>query len=118
MSLPVFNPPVPPDSPMKKKRSTRLYSFSQGDGYTQEVGAGLNARFDTLPVSWSDLSVEEIDDIEGQLESVPKGGCFLWTAPRQAAAQKWKCPTWERTYKAGLLDGLSATFTEVFDLDD
>jgi len=118
MSLLTFNPAVAPDSPVSKKVQTRLNGISFGDGYSQTVGDGINCRYDELVLSWSELSISQIESIESFLKSVPVGGSFLWTAPRKSESQKWKCPSWTRTYKSGEIDGLSATFKEDFNLDD
>jgi len=118
MSVLTFNPPVPPDSPVNRKRQTRLKGVAFGDGYSQQVGHGINNRSDTLPLTWSDIPTAQVEALEAFFESVPAGGFFLWTAPRRSSPQKWSCSEWTRTYRSGQLDGFAVTLTEVFNLDD
>ena len=118
MSALTFSPPVAPDVRPSRKRMVRSKSLTQGDGYYQECGDGLNPKYDVWTLTWSDMSANEVSGyIDDFLEAIPVGGWFYWQAPRKDVVQKWKSSAVTLTPGSAGLDSISVTFTEVFNLD-
>lgn len=117
MSIPTFSPPRGPDFPAQRKRAARVLSLSFGDGYAQVSGDGLNAVADSITLSWSFLSRAEADAIDAFFADRAGREAFWWQSPYEARPQKWRCTEWSRSRVSGAYDSMTATFTEVFDLD-
>lgn len=116
MSLTTFNPPVGPTYPAARKTDARVDALNFGDGYS-ERSSGLNSLQDTLSLVWPDLTKAQADEIEAYFRARGGQEAFYWTAPHCDAPQKWVCKPWSRERQTGAFDKITATFTEVFDLD-
>lgn len=90
----------------------RVKSAKFGDGYEQRVGEGINTR----PRSWSLTFLgptARTDAIAAFLEAADGVASFDWTPP-YGPAGKFVCRSWSRTVPALVIQGISATFEEVF----
>lgn len=111
-----FTPPFAPSYGLSRQITPRVLGAQFGDGYTQRAGDGLNAIPRTATLEWKDLRVVDADTIETFLIAQKGYLAFYWTDPREGSPRKWKCPTWSRASPYGVVDSISATFEQVFDL--
>lgn len=117
MSLPVLDAPTP-DLPLTGTPTPRVNFFQQGDGYSQRTKDGLNSVDDSVTVTWGKLTKTRFDSMVAFFNARAGAEAFLWTEPGEAAPRKWICNKWPRTHKPAARYALTATFQEVFDLDD
>jgi phage-related protein len=105
-----------PTTSAQKSTEAKTLRAEFGDGYTQRVADGLNSVRDTYSVSWEDISRTDARLIDDFLRA--RGGfeAFLWTPPGATVSKKWICESWSVTNASTVLDSVSATFVEVFDL--
>lgn len=90
----------------------RVRTAQFGDGYSQRVGDGIN----TMPRSWSltfTRQTADIDAIEAFLVARAGVESFDWTPPAGVAG-KWICKSWSRVVHFNVVQGINATFEEVF----
>ena len=126
MSIPTLPgpPTVPNPAPrMPRKRNTRTLEMTFGDGYSQSTEDGLNSVFDSVSLVWPGMTETAADELDAFFTERAGSKPFYWTYPRASVPQKWKCKTWDRTPLTSKGNGMdrdqiTATFTEVFDLDD
>jgi phage-related protein len=110
-----FAPPVAPGYASQRQIQARVLRADFGDGYSLRAGDGLNSVKRVWSLTWPVLRIAEADVIEAFLTA--RGGVqpFWWTAPDEGPRQ-FICPGWSRQKSAAGIDGLTATFEEVFDL--
>lgn len=111
-----FTPPRPPTIGAVLSVQPRVLTAAFGDGYSQRIGAGLNAQPQSWSLVWGPLPTAEIDGIAAFLSDRAGVEPFRWTAPRAAAARVFLCPEWQVTERGAGLAELTARFVEVFDL--
>lgn len=84
-----------------------------GDGYEQRQGAGINRQPRTFALTFRRVA-GEIDDIDEFLKARGAVESFHYTHPGQTIGV-FVCREWLRTNIAYGVDGLSATFEEVYE---
>lgn len=95
-----------------QSRQPKVRTAAFGDGYQQRVVSGINAS----PRIWSLQFMRdeaEIDAIDAFLDSHNGVASFDWQPPTGLPG-KWICRTWSRTVPFMAVQGLEATFEEVF----
>lgn len=105
-----------PTTSASKQSEAKTLKADFGDGYTQRVGNGINNVRDTYTLSWEDISRTDAKTIDDFLRARGGWDAFYWTAPGATVAKKWICEQWSVTNASTVLDSVSATFIEVFDL--
>lgn len=83
-----------------------------GDGYSVEVGDGLNTREESWPVSASG-PLTEMQPLIDFLDAHPGHITFLWAPPHRAQA-RYKCRGYTVTNKHGNEVTVSATFIRAY----
>lgn len=106
--------------------SARTLEAGFGDGYEQRAGDGLNVLEKTWNVTWAAIATADCQTLVDFLEARAGHEAFLWT-PARGPQIKVKCKSWHRLpvlndatdpdNVVGVLDGLTATFECVPDLD-
>jgi phage-related protein len=84
-----------------------------GDGYEQRQGAGINQQRRKLSLTFK-RPIAEIEAIDTFLKARGSIEAFDYMHSGQATG-KYVCREWTRTNIAKGIDGLSATFEEVFE---
>jgi phage-related protein len=95
-----------------QEQQPRVRAAQFGDGYQQRVGDGIN----TMPRKWPlqfTRATADIDAIETFLVARAGVESFDWTPPAGAAG-KWICKAWSRIVHKDTVQGINATFEEVF----
>lgn len=90
----------------------RLRTAQFGDGYSQVVADGLNAKIEQWSVVISDLYADEMAPITAFLDS-HVGESFYWTPP-DGTQGLYRCTQYKKTPKAANLRTITATFQQVF----
>ncbi|MGW8422439.1 phage tail protein [Comamonas sp. HJ-2] len=101
-----------PNSGPTQARQPKVRTAAFGDGYQQRVASGINAS----PRSWSlqfTRREADIDAIEVFLNAHNGVTSFDWQPPTGLPG-KWICRSWSRTVTVRKVQGLEATFEEVF----
>lgn len=111
-------PSLSPDYGSSAQKKPRVLTSNFGDGYSQRAAAGINPLSQVWQLSWSALSTTDANTLDAFF--VAKGGhtAFLWTPPRESTALKWICQEWSRSISHPNNDSITATFIQVFDLDE
>lgn len=88
-----------------------------GDGYMQRQPESINTNPQVWNLSFNNRDVSEADEIDDFLTA--RGGVenFKWTPPRSVTEGLFICMDWTRTVVVAGLDSISATFTEVFEVE-
>jgi phage-related protein len=84
-----------------------------GDSYEQRQGTGINRQPRKYSLTFKRIKTE-IDDIDAFLKARGAIEAFTYTHPGQPAGA-FVCREWTRTDIARGVDGLSATFEEVYE---
>ncbi|WP_319543153.1 phage tail protein [uncultured Pseudodesulfovibrio sp.] len=113
-----FIPPKPPSFPLPVKTTARVKSISFGDGYSQGVADGLNAIYDAITITWKELTLTQVVEIDTFLRAHEGTRPFYWTHPSKNIPQKWVCRTWTPDSTQDNRHTLTANFMEDFSLDD
>ncbi len=90
----------------------RVSSAKFGDGYEQRVGDGINTRPRTWSLNFTGPTVRT-DEIAAFLEARNGVESFDWTPP-YGPAGKFKCESWSRSVPSLFIQGINATFKEVY----
>lgn len=101
--------PAPGASEANEPR-VRVSKF--GDGYQQRVGDGINNQPRTWTLQFTGPTART-DEISAFLKARAGTESFDWTPP-YGAAGKWICSSWSRAVIWNTVQGVSATFIEVF----
>lgn len=108
-----------PDFGSEKEVKPLVSKVQFGDGYQARQTHGINLKPRTYKLQFANRDVSEIDAIESFLEARVTGTgdyeSFDWTPPREDTSAKFVCFEWTRNFKNSALDGLTATFEEVFE---
>lgn len=103
---------VPDDSPTGDTKFN-LLETKFGDGYSQAIVDGLNAKSETWPLKF-DRSQTDIAPIKAFLDA-HMGISFLWTPPDAGATQGYyRCKGYSSTPRSGNQETLSFTLQQWF----
>jgi phage-related protein len=108
VSTPVAGASVSPD--------VRILKASFGDGYSQRSADGINNIVDRYELTWENIDRAEANTILAFLKARAGIESFYWTPPGETVERLWLCEKWQRTHVTAVLDTVSATFIESFDL--
>ncbi len=86
-----------------------------GDGYTQRLGAGLNAVRGTIPMAWDVLPQAQATAIEQFLAARAGVESFLYQMPDETSPRKFTCQSWTTGWAGPALRSVSAEFRQEFD---
>jgi phage-related protein len=89
----------------------RVLSAQFGDGYAQEIYAGINAIVRRWSLSFANRERAEIAEMLAFLRE--NSLAFDWTDPNGQAG-RWKCASWRQSHVHAAVQTLSAEFEEVF----
>lgn len=92
----------------------RVLTSQFGDGYSQRVADGINARPESWALTFSARTNSERDTILAFLEARNGVESFDWTSPRGTVG-KWICSEWGYVPDNAATNTVTATFTQVFD---
>lgn len=94
----------------------RILKATFGDGYAQRSADGINTVVEKYDLTWENISREEAEVIIAFFKA--RGGyeSFEWTPPGYTVASKWTCEQWGRQHINPVLDTVTATFNQSFDL--
>jgi phage-related protein len=70
-------------------RKNRLLSAQFGDGYSQELPAGINANFDVWEIKWNPTNVTDTRTLTAALD-VGLYDYMTWQSPLATATQRFK----------------------------
>ncbi|MBA8881732.1 phage tail protein [Phyllobacterium myrsinacearum] len=117
MTLPIFEPSVPPSSGTRHKPEIKLLEAEFGDGYTQSARRGINHLRRTLALSWDKLLPWQEAEIMGFLTERGGDRLFYFTPTGERKALKWTCQEFDSAHNN---DGfqVSATFKQSFNLEN
>jgi len=89
--MPIYNLPLPTKiiSTSKKKTNFRMLSVQFGDGYSQQVLDGINAKIDSWDLAYAPLSFIDKDTVESFFDTVNTTQWFYWTPIGETVAKKW-----------------------------
>lgn len=100
-----------PDWSPSGEESPRVLSVGFGDGYSQEIGDGINTNLPKWELKFSNRSKAEYDAILAFLRARNGVEQFIFTAPGESVAQHWLCKTWNPSpWNGGNNHSLTATF--------
>lgn len=108
----IFTPPYAPSYGTPVSKVYRRLEPQFGDGYEQYVPDGLNNIVETWELTWNNISDENVDIIENQLDSFA-GGTFAWTTPK-GQTKKFTCVKASRTFTGFKTCSFNATFVQSF----
>ena len=109
-------PNISPDYGLQEDSEPKVRRVSFGDGYEQRLSFGLNQDPKTWPVTWSNITTAEADQIKVFLNARAQDSqSFNWTPPDTATAYKWFCEKWSRRLTAFNRWTVNATFRQVFE---
>ncbi len=115
--LEVFVPPRNPDIGAGLEEVANLNIAKFGDGYSQRTPKGINFISSTIPARWGMLNKNDRDKIIRFFRN--KGGYVaFWYGLPGEILRKYVCQKWSSAEKAMDLWEVSATFEQVFDLDN
>ena len=119
MTSETFAPTRRPQLGSSESHEPRINISQFGDGYTQRSTDGINTDPAAFSYVWNAVEESEADYITDFFAA--RGGveAFFWT-PRSgspATTYKYICKQWTRTPLGAGLFNISASFTQVFDLD-
>jgi len=100
------------------KASTNILKAKFGDGYSQRGLNGLHPVETSWNLSWSELKLEQIKEIEKYFSSRNGIRSFIWTPIRyeHLAAKRFTAPSWSRGYVGSTHDSFSVAFNQEFDI--
>lgn len=93
----------------------RVRIAEYGDGYSQRAVEGLNPISEVWELIFDIRQDSTTDDILLFLAD-HVGQAFMWTPPGRGLPIRVMCNEWQRTFTTNNLNGIRATFTQVFDL--
>lgn len=94
----------------------RVLKASFGDGYSQRSADGINNIVDKYSLTWENIDREEAETIMAFLRARAGVETFTYTVPRETTPRKWLCEQFQQTHVTAVLDTVTATFIESFDL--
>lgn len=99
-----------------RKQEARVLKAQFGDGYAQRASDGINNVVATYDLTWEDISRDDAKTLDDFLTA--RGGyeSFDWTPPGEASPKKWTCAQWSVDHRNPVLDTVTATFVQCFDL--
>lgn len=100
------------------KAGTNILKAKFGDGYSQRGLNGLHPVETAWSVSWSELELEKIKELEKYFTSRMGIRSFIWTPIRyeHQVAKRFIAPDWNRGYVGFTHDRFAVTFEQVFDI--
>lgn len=117
MALDLFTPPKEPSyNGTSQKTKANLHVANFGDGYTQRAVAGINNIRRTFPLKWATLTKADMQTITDFLEVKAGAIAFRFVPPTESVEVVVTCNEWTETPDQFESFGISATFTEEFDL--
>lgn len=114
MTLPTFNPPLPPSPGSSDKPEVRIRKAEFGDGYTQSTADGLNHVRRVLVLEWPVLEAAEADAIIAFFRTQGGYRTFLYTPPGESDPVKWTCEDWPKSYLGSSRYSVTATLRQSF----
>jgi phage-related protein len=115
MTIPVFDPPIPPAVGAKIKREVKLLRADFGDGFSQIARDGTNHIRKSYDLEWPVLTEAQADQIVDFLEA--RGGDeMFWYSLGNKPAIKMTCDQWEEAQNSGGHFSVTATFKQSFSL--
>lgn len=93
----------------------RVRVVEYGDGYSQRAVEGLNPISETWNLVFDIRSDADTDDIL-QFLADHVGLAFSWIPPGRSVPMRVMCNEWQRTFTTNGINGVRATFVQVFDL--
>jgi phage-related protein len=88
-----------------------------GDGFAQRAQDGINSNPLRRQFSWSTLTKEEADYIDGFLTEARGVNSFYYQLLDETQPRLYVCPEWEVETVAFDIYNITATFVEVFDIE-
>jgi len=103
-----------PDVSTRGRRVPRVLKAQFGDGYEQRTQDGLNSNLMVWNLTFSTLTLAELDAIDAFLLALGGADKFQWTPPNpfNDSARWWVCENWSWNYNFGVIVGLTAEFLE------
>ena len=113
-----FLPPesAPLDPGGSRKKAPKLLMAEFGDGYSQRAADGINNDPRTRSMSWTNLTQEEKDYIDGFLEDRNGFESFFYQERDEPQPKVFICTEWEVVDVTYDVYTVTATFKQVYDL--
>lgn len=83
-----------------------------GDRYTRRIKRGINNKYYTWNLTWTNLSFEEMDQLRDFLEGLEGVHPFLWDHPTEGRLYKCICEEYTIAHDVFERYNISATFEE------
>lgn len=135
MSIPLFDPPVPPSEGTRKRYKPRILKAEFGDGYAQRTIDGINTMEIELQLTWEKLDPWDGDAIIAFFEArggyepfeyrpstdyghlAPTGNELPWMGGFDSKPMaRWICEEWEEELDRNGFKTITATFIRDYGL--
>lgn len=100
-----------PDFPTSVKPSYAVDTVAFGDGYEVRAPAGINARTDTVTLSWTVLNANERRVLENFLDAHAPATPFFYT-PFNGVQKAYTCDDWGADQTDGGYHAVRAVFKQ------
>jgi phage-related protein len=117
MTVPTFNPPIPPSPSVESKREFRVLEAAFGDGYTQVAEDGINNESNDTSLVWNNLTTAEANAIILFFQARKGAESFYYQIPGSTVVRRWRCKSYSTSQSNFNYFSVKAEFTRVFDVD-
>lgn len=109
-------PNIPPDYGLSEESEPKVREAKFGDSYSQRITFGLNQDPKVWPLSWTNITTAEADQIKNFLNDRAKTWqSFDWQPPEDTNTYRWICRKWNRRLTTYNRWTVTATFEQVFE---
>ena len=105
-----------PDRGLSKNTKPRVITYQFGDGYSQRITDGINARNNSWNLNFNGRGVTEAEALIAFFEATNGTSYFFWTPPGESTQVKVIASDWNKAYDSHISRNVSVTFTQVYDL--
>ena len=105
-----------PDFGAVRRSAPVVRRVQYGDGFETRLTYGLNQNPRVWQLKWTAKDSTDADAIEAFFDArAADNAAFDWTPLDDTTAYKWVVDSWQRTHRYANVNGITATFRQVFE---